>query len=65
MPPEGNGITAKIRYRATEVPVALEIENDTVGVSFAEPQWAVTPGQAIVFYRRRLVLGGGSIIINK
>jgi tRNA-specific 2-thiouridylase len=63
--PKGSGITAKIRYRAEEVPLTLEIENSTAGVTFKEPQRAVAPGQAVVFYRRGVVLGGGTIIIDK
>ncbi|MCY3985713.1 MAG: tRNA 2-thiouridine(34) synthase MnmA, partial [Candidatus Dadabacteria bacterium] len=30
-------------------------------VSFSEPQKAITPGQAIVFYRNEVVMGGGWI----
>ncbi len=34
---------------------------DTVIVRFDEPQWAVAPGQAAVFYDGEVVLGGGWI----
>lgn len=34
---------------------------DTVTVRFDEPQWAVAPGQAAVFYDGEIVLGGGWI----
>jgi len=30
-------------------------------VRFAEPQWAVTPGQSAVVYESRVCLGGGII----
>ncbi|HHW13448.1 MAG TPA: tRNA 2-thiouridine(34) synthase MnmA [Firmicutes bacterium] len=53
---------AKIRYRIP--PAAAEVvplAGDRVRVVFREPQPAVTPGQAVVFYRGELVLGGGTI----
>ena len=43
--------------RATLVPLSP----DSVEVRFEEPQRAVTPGQAAVFYQGELVLGGGWI----
>ncbi len=64
-PPQEDEITARIRYRAQEVPVTLEIENNNARVTFREPQRAIAPGQAVVFYRRGLVLGGGTIIIDR
>jgi len=30
-------------------------------IDFAEPQWAVTPGQSVVVYESRVCLGGGII----
>jgi tRNA-uridine 2-sulfurtransferase len=30
-------------------------------VRFAEPQWAVTPGQSLVIYESNVCLGGGII----
>jgi tRNA-specific 2-thiouridylase len=30
-------------------------------VRFAKPQWAVTPGQSVVFYDGEVCLGGGII----
>jgi tRNA-uridine 2-sulfurtransferase len=52
----------KIRYRHT--PAAATVTTAADGeahVSFAEPQTAVTPGQAVVFYAGHRVLGGGWI----
>jgi tRNA-specific 2-thiouridylase len=53
---------AKIRYRHT--PTAATVTATADGgatVTFAEPQTAVTPGQAVVFYDGERVLGGGWI----
>jgi tRNA-specific 2-thiouridylase len=52
---------AKIRYRSKEAEATLFFENDSVDVHFAQPQKAVTPGQAVVFYNVDEVLGGGII----
>lgn len=52
---------AKIRYRNPETAVLAEPLNGKVLVRFNKPQFAVTPGQSIVFYRRDTVLGGGII----
>jgi tRNA-specific 2-thiouridylase len=52
----------KVRYRSRPVAAQLEpLGEDRVKVIFKEPQRAVTPGQAAVFYRGELVLGGGVI----
>ncbi|MBF1235894.1 MAG: tRNA 2-thiouridine(34) synthase MnmA, partial [Lautropia mirabilis] len=32
-----------------------------IEVGFAEPQWAVTPGQSVVFYDGEVCLGGAVI----
>ena len=57
-------VKAKIRYRAPEVEALLKPAESGEGgeVCFAEPQPAVTPGQAAVFYQEDLVLGGGTIV---
>ncbi len=53
---------AKIRYRHTPAPAKVLATSDTTArVDFAEPQSAVTPGQAVVFYQGDRVLGGGWI----
>ena len=60
-PSEGLEVTAKIRYKSPEVPATLHPDGSRVLVRFREPQRAVTPGQAVVFYRGDEVLGGGRI----
>lgn len=53
---------ARIRYRHTEAPARIEpLSRGRVRVSFREPQKAIAPGQAVVFYDGDLVLGGGTI----
>jgi tRNA-specific 2-thiouridylase len=52
----------KIRYRHEPAPARMEpCGATTVRVRFHEPQRAVTPGQAAVFYSGEEVLGGGWI----
>lgn len=60
-PREPITVTAKIRYKSKEAEADLSVRNDSVDVHFAQPQKAVTPGQAIVFYNAGEVLGGGII----
>lgn len=55
--------TVKIRYSAPKVKATLiPIVDNTIKVVFDEPQRAVTPGQAVVFYDDNIVIGGGTII---
>ena len=66
MPP-GNvmEVQAQIRYRHRAAPGSLEvISHDEVRFTFDEPQWAITPGQALVCYEGERVLGGGWIKNN-
>jgi tRNA-specific 2-thiouridylase len=50
-----------LRYKGIEILVDVKIIDEKAEVSFAQPQWAVTPGQSVVFYRGEEVLGGGTI----
>jgi tRNA-specific 2-thiouridylase len=53
---------AKIRYRADAAPATVTpLEGGEVRVDFAEPQSAITPGQAVVFYDGERLLGGAWI----
>jgi tRNA-uridine 2-sulfurtransferase len=52
----------RIRYRHAEAPATITpLENQRARVVFDEPQRAITPGQATVFYREEEVIGGGWI----
>jgi tRNA-specific 2-thiouridylase len=54
--------SVKIRYSQTEAGATVSpLENGRISVRFDRPQRAVTPGQAAVFYKGDLVLGGGTI----
>ena len=56
-------ITAKIRYSAKPAPALLTpLAEGEVQLSFDEPQRAITPGQAVVYYQDDYVVGGGTII---
>jgi len=55
-------VKAKIRYRHAEADAWLTPDaGDKVNVKFDEPQMSITPGQAVVFYRGEMVIGGGTI----
>lgn len=56
------GVSVKIRYRHEGVDASIKVLPDgLVHVCFKTIQKAVTPGQAVVFYRGEVVLGGGWI----
>ena len=54
-------VTAKIRYNARGSAATLVPRDGWAKIRFPEPQRAVTPGQAVVFYQDEEVLGGGII----
>jgi tRNA-uridine 2-sulfurtransferase len=55
-------LQVKIRYRHCGVESkVIELEDGRVEVRFHKPEKAVTPGQAVVFYRNDELIGGGWI----
>ena len=61
-PAPGSTHSAKTRYRqADSACVVTRSEDDAIAVDFAEPQWAVTPGQSVVLYDGPQCLGGAVI----
>jgi tRNA-specific 2-thiouridylase len=55
-------VTVKIRHRHEPASAVMErVSDDEVVVTFDEPQRAITPGQAAVFYDGEIVVGGGWI----
>jgi tRNA-specific 2-thiouridylase len=62
LPEQEIAADVKIRYNHPKSPAVLKLRNDhEVEVEFKDPQPAVTPGQAAVFYKGEQVLGGGWI----
>ena len=60
-PADGAPVSVKIRYKSSEAPATLHPRPGGALVRFREPQRAVTPGQAAVFYDGDTLLGGGII----
>jgi tRNA-uridine 2-sulfurtransferase len=53
---------AKTRYRQKDAPCEVErVDRAHCEIKFAEPQWAITPGQSVVVYESKVCLGGGII----
>lgn len=54
--------TAKPRYRTPDMPCEIDALHDgRAEIAFAQPQWALTPGQSVVVYESMVCLGGGII----
>ena len=66
-PPHRRELAAKTRYRQADAACTFETDRTTASVPgpftlrFAQPQWAVTPGQSAVLYDGEVCLGGGVI----
>jgi tRNA-specific 2-thiouridylase len=62
-PREAVRAEVRVRYRHEEAPATIEMIGERrARIRFDEPQRAITPGQATVFYRGEEVLGGGWIV---
>lgn len=62
-------VEAKVRYKAKPAPATIfplsgeggQSLDEQIEVKFDQPQRAITPGQAVVFYQGKVVVGGGII----
>ncbi|MBE88328.1 MAG: tRNA 2-thiouridine(34) synthase MnmA [Rhodospirillaceae bacterium] len=61
------GISVKYRSMMEPVPaiICLEATGNAAQVSFDEPQYGISSGQACVFYKGERVMGGGWIVGNQ
>ncbi|TCK98548.1 tRNA-specific 2-thiouridylase [Natranaerovirga hydrolytica] len=61
--PEEKRVIGKVRYSHSGSPCVIKkIGDDELLCTFEEPQRAITPGQAVVFYEDDYIVGGGTII---
>ena len=61
--PEPLEVKAKVRYKMPEEDaVVWQTDADTISLRFREPQRAITPGQAVVFYQGDILVGGATIV---
>ena len=59
---EAMRVTVKIRHKHEPAPAVIEqLSCEEILVTFDDPQRAITPGQAVVFYQDDVVVGGGWI----
>ncbi|MFN8946014.1 MAG: tRNA 2-thiouridine(34) synthase MnmA [Pseudobdellovibrionaceae bacterium] len=58
---DGDVLDVKIRYQHKPAKARVMKVKDQITLDFLEPQRAVTPGQAAVFYKNQLLMGGGWI----
>jgi tRNA-specific 2-thiouridylase len=64
-PPEAVRADVKVRYRHDPSPATIRVLPDArARILFDEPQRAITPGQATIFYNGDEVVGGGWIAKN-
>ena len=54
-------VLARIRYKSPATPATVEINGNHCTLQFDEPVWGITPGQSLVLYQDRKVVGGGVI----
>ncbi|MFO0764491.1 MAG: tRNA methyl transferase PRC-barrel domain-containing protein [Patescibacteria group bacterium] len=55
----GKGVRCAIRYRQTPMAATIKQEGEYWRLRFAEPVWALAPGQSAVLYAGDECLGGG------
>jgi tRNA-specific 2-thiouridylase len=60
---EGEEMSIKIRYSHHGSKAQVFKTDKGYRLKFREPQRAVTPGQAAVFYRNKQLVGGGWITL--
>ena len=61
-PPAEFRASARVRYRQAEQPATVRVTGEnTVHITFDEPQRAITKGQEVVVYDGDVVIGGGEI----
>jgi len=61
VPLSENNITAKIRYRSKDTSCRIIKHSNNILVEFDSLQFAIAPGQSIVFYTNDICIGGGII----
>jgi tRNA-uridine 2-sulfurtransferase len=57
-------VDVKIRYKHNAASATIEPSDGKgrVRIRFKKMQWAITPGQAVAFYKKNTLLGGGFIV---